>query len=35
MAKLIERSDVAGLIKDNDVVGVGGFCGFGAPDTVL
>lgn len=35
MTRFIERCDVPSLIKDNDIVGVGGFCGFGAPDTLL
>lgn len=35
MAIFIDKEQAAKLIKDNDVLGVGGFCGFGAPDTIL
>lgn len=33
--KIISLRDAAKLIHDNDTVGVGGFCGFGAPDSIL
>lgn len=35
MAKVINAADVPKLVKDQAIVGVGGFCGFGAPDTIL
>lgn len=35
MTKFTNLEEVAELIKDETVVGVGGFCGFGAPDSVL
>lgn len=35
MAKLICQEELPQLISDGDVMGVGGFCGFGAPDTLL
>lgn len=35
MTAFINREEVAALVHDGDIVGVGGFCGFGAPDTVL
>lgn len=33
--RVISASQAAELISDNSTVAVGGFCGFGAPDTVL
>ena len=35
MTKFISLEEASKLIKDNDVVSVGGFCGFGAPDSIL
>ena len=35
MPKFIKLDEAAALIRDGDTVGVGGFCGFGAPDSVL
>ncbi len=35
MTKFINLEDVMNLIKDEDTVGVGGFCGFAAPDSIL
>lgn len=35
MTKFISVNEVSKLVHDDDVVGVGGFCGFGAPDSVL
>ena len=33
--RFITINEAVDLIKDNDTVGVGGFCGFGAPDSML
>ena len=35
MTKFISLEEAAKLIRDEDVVSVGGFCGFGAPDSIL
>ncbi len=35
MTKFVSLEEVAKIIKDDKVVGVGGFCGFGAPDSIL
>jgi propionate CoA-transferase len=35
MTKFVSLEEVAKLIDDEKVIGVGGFCGFGAPDSVL
>lgn len=35
MTKFISIEEAVNLIKDKDSIGVGGFCGFGAPDSVL
>lgn len=35
MTKFVTIEEAVKLIKDNDTVGVGGFCGFGAPDSML
>lgn len=35
MAKIINIEEVIHYIKDQDTVGIGGFCGFGAPDSIL
>ena len=35
MTRFVTIEEAVNLIKDNDTVGIGGFCGFGAPDSML
>ena len=35
LTKFISLDEAASMINDRDVVAVGGFCGFGAPDSIL
>lgn len=35
MSKLISKEMAASMIEDNHAVAISGFCGFGAPDTIL
>ena len=35
MGKIISSANVISLIRDNSVIGIGGFGGFSAPDEIL
>jgi propionate CoA-transferase len=35
MGKVITAEFAAGLVKDSDTLGIGGFVGFGAPEELL